>query len=359
MSITNADVLSAEIELVRYEGEISGTTPGWELLQEEEGKMVSVPFEGRYESKGGRIQSPVIKLDKAPGQPGYYRLTFQAKTADHCYWWVDFYNADNNLMPDVNSAVYPNSDKEDYDQMVYAQAAAVSLQLAFQSTHGVTVRDLAVRLATVEEAAEWGDALYASLPPLHFQPPADAFQLLPKTAAALKEGKPWRVVMLGDSIQNDSFNSVFQALVKRDFPQSQLDFIISVRGSTGCWYYQSPEHFADYVTRHQPDLLIIGGISHFHEDRENPPGGMAKIGRVIEQAKTLGCEIVLLSPPHCADWRPFDAMNPDAPLPVMTWTEETREPKELSLMMLWTLFRELAAQQGIAFWNMTVPTADY
>ena len=355
----NTDVSAAELELVRYEGEISSKTPGWELLQEEEGKMVSVPFEGRYESKGGRIQSPVIKLDKAPGEPAYYRLTFRAKTSDHCYWWVDFYDADNNLLPDVNSAVYPNSDREDYDQMVYAQAAATSLRLAFQSTHGVTVRDLAVRQATTEEAGEWGDALYASLPPLQFQPPADSFQLLPKTAAALKEGKTWRVVMLGDSIQNDSFNSVFQALVKRDFPQSQLDFIISVRGSTGCWYYQSPEHFAEYVTRYQPDLLMIGGISNLNEDPDNVPGGMAKIGRVIEQAKTLGCEIVLLSPPHCWDWRPFDAGNPGAPLPAMTWTEATLETKDVASSLLWTPLMELAAKQGIAFWNMTVPTADY
>jgi len=27
--------------------------------------------------------------------------------------------------------------------------------------------------------------------------------------------------------------------------------------------------------------------------------------------------------------------------------------------LLWTPLMELAAKQGIAFWNMTVPTADY
>jgi hypothetical protein len=55
--------------------------------------MVYVPFEGYYESKGGRMQSPLIKLDKESGESAYYSLTFKAKTNEQCYWWVDFFDA--------------------------------------------------------------------------------------------------------------------------------------------------------------------------------------------------------------------------------------------------------------------------
>ncbi|MEI8352532.1 MAG: SGNH/GDSL hydrolase family protein, partial [bacterium] len=168
------------------------------------------------------------------------------------------------------------------------------------------------------------------------------------TAAALKNGTPWNVVMLGDSIVNDSFNSVFQALIQRDFPKSRVRFIPSVRGSTGCWFYQDPTNFTDYVTRHKPDLLMIGGISNLLKDPANVPAGMAKVEAVINQAKQLGCEIVLMSPACSIDWRPGSPTPP-------SWNENTLADGRLT----WSPYGALAGKCGIAFWNMTVPTADY
>ena len=37
--------------------------------------------------------------------------------------------------------------------------------------------------------------------------------LPPKTRDALKTGKPWRILMLGDSIMQDTFHSQFHSLV--------------------------------------------------------------------------------------------------------------------------------------------------
>lgn len=349
---------AAAADLVRYAGEITSATPGWELMASEAGKMVQVPFEGSYASKGGRIQSPWIDLDKPTGAPAYYRLVFTAKTAGHCYWWVDFQDAEGHPLPDINSAVYAGADEQVYDQMIYVMGAAASLRLAFQSAAGVAVRDLAVRRVSDAEAAAWCDRIYGALPPLDFEPPADAFARLPRTAAALREGRPWRVVMLGDSIQNDSFNSVFQSLVKRDFPESQLDFVISVRGSTGCWHYQAPENFPAYVARYKPDLLLIGGISNIRPESGTVQENFADAARVVEQAQALGCEVALLSPPHSVDWRPFDPAHPEAALPAMIWSEETLDPKG-SQRLRWTPYRDFARERGIAFWNVTVPTADY
>ena len=65
--------------LALYTGVLSSQTPGWELLESKEGEMVQVPFEGSYASKGGRIQSPWIDLDKPAGIPAYYRMTFSPR----------------------------------------------------------------------------------------------------------------------------------------------------------------------------------------------------------------------------------------------------------------------------------------
>ena len=344
-------------ELVRYSGVISSSTPGWVLVVSKEGTRVQVPFEGSYASKGGRIQSPWIDLDKEGGTPAYYRLTFTAKTADHCYWWVDFQNSESKLLPDINSAVYASENEQVYDEMIYVTGSATKLRLAFQSTSGVLVRDLAVRRVSDAEAATWCDLVYDALPPLNFEPSADAFARLPRTAAALREGKPWRVVMLGDSIQNDSFNSVFQALVKRDYPQSKLDFIVSVRGSTGCWHYAKPENFAEYVAQYKPDLLLIGGISNLRKEFGSLEENMTDIKRVVEQTLALGCEVAVLSPPHSVDWRPYDPVHQEAALSAMTWSEHTRDQEGIQRLR-WTPFAELAQECGVAFWNMTTPTAD-
>lgn len=346
-------------ELIRYDGEID-TRAGWRFLDSNAGEKVYVPFEGFYESKGGRLQSPVIALDKEPGRHACYAWDFTAHTDGHCYWWVDLFDAQDNPLPDINSEVYREPGQTRYRQMIYATGLARHIQLAFQFTTGMSVRDIVVKRVCDETAARWCDQTYAQLPPLKFEPPADAFTRLPTTAQALHRGRPWRIVMLGDSIMNDSFNSVFQALVSRDFPKADLDFLISVRGTTGCWYYQDPEQFQAYVARHQPDLLVIGGISNIEDEYDESKIAQAidAIARVTEQAKSLGCEVLVLSPPHSIDWRPFDPANPSADLPPVGWNESIPLPNT-KRRLFWTPYRDVARRCNVAFWNMTVPTAEY
>ncbi|MDD5704727.1 MAG: hypothetical protein PHR35_02295 [Kiritimatiellae bacterium] len=353
---TDKTATSTPAPLAQYTGRISNKLPGWQFLAEEKGKMVQVPFEGLYESKGGRLQSPVIALDKAPGKGAFYRLTFKAKTSGHCYWWVDLFDAEGKWIPDINSAVYPGN-LEDYDVMFYAQGPAVSIQLAFLSQAGVEVHDVTVRRATAAEGADWCDRQMAALPPLNFTPTSAGGDLLPKTAAALRQGRPWRIVMLGDSIMNDSFNSLFQSLVKRDFPRSECEFILSVRGSTGCWFYHEPENFTNYVARHKPDLLMIGGISNVR-GADTMDADMQAVESVIRQAQSLGCEVAVLSPPMAVDWRQRDAGG--QVLPNQNWRElsaTTNSPNGLRLR--YELYARAAQAHGAAFWDITTPTADY
>jgi len=324
-------------------GRITAKTEGWKFIPSAN-PVGTVDNKAKQHNpdKGGRLQSPVFALNKSDDQPGYYRLKFKAMSVDHCYWWLDYFDQYGRMLPDCNSAVYPGPDCRDYDEVVYAPGAARNMQLAFVSTGKVEARDVRLTTATAEEAARWCDEVYKKSPPLKFSAPRDSMKLLPKTAAVLKNGTPWKVVMLGDSIVNDTFNSNFQSLLQRLYPKANVRFICSVRGSTGCWYYQEPEHFKSYIADFKPDLLMIGGISH-KEDID-------AIRNVIERTrKDIGCEIVLMSGPLHDDWRKYDAERLDAELPSQAWTPDPFVEKQ----------RQLSEKLSVAFLDMATIWHNY
>ena len=255
----------------------------------------------------------------------FYSLSFDAKALENSYWGVFFNDKDGKmLVPDIYSTVYGGKEKRHYEQVIYGRETATGMLPFLQSVKGIEVWDMQLKLISAKEAAEWCDRLYQTLPPLPYVPPADRLKLLPKTVDAMQTGKPWRMVMLGDSIINDTFNSNFQSLLMRHYPKADLKFICSVRGSTGCWYYQEPEHFKSYVTDLKPDLLIIGGISQKDD--------IDAIRRVIEMArKQIGCEILLMSGPLGKDWRKYDEEKIDADLPVQIGTKSPFAEKQRQL----------------------------
>ncbi len=103
---------------------------------------------------------------------------------------------------------------------------------------------------------------YAQIPPVPYSPPAQRWDKLPRTRKALTEGGTLRVVMLGDSIVNDTSRSCWNFLVERRHPRCRIEKVTCVRGSTGCWWYKYPGRVQKYVLDHHPDLVLIGGISH-------------------------------------------------------------------------------------------------
>jgi alpha-L-fucosidase len=103
---------------------------------------------------------------------------------------------------------------------------------------------------------------YTQIPPVQYRPPAERWEKLPKTRKALMEGGTLRVVMLGDSIVNDTSRSCWNLIVERRHPKCRIEKTTCVRGSTGCWWYKYPGRVQKYVLDHNPDLVLIGGISH-------------------------------------------------------------------------------------------------
>lgn len=143
----------------------------------------------------------------------------------------------------------------------------------------------ASRMGTLKPI-EMADTLFLQMEPLGYNPPKDRWGLIPKTMKRLREGGKLRVVMLGDSIVNNIQSSSFNLLVERTYPGSSIEKIVSVRGSTGCWYYQEPENLKRYVLRHAPDLLVIGGISQ--------RGDVEAIRSVISQTRAALPEVEVI-----------------------------------------------------------------
>jgi lysophospholipase L1-like esterase len=133
------------------------------------------------------------------------------------------------------------------------------------------------------------DAVYAAMDPLRYTPPTGRWQLLPRTMQRLREGGPLKIVLLGDSIMNQTTHSGFDLLLTRLYPKVKIEKVASVRGSTGCWWYKDENRVEDYVLKHQPDLLMIGGISQRND--------VDSIREVIRQVRVKQQpEILLLTP---------------------------------------------------------------
>mgnify|MGYP003319195048 CR=1 FL=1 len=181
--------------VVHYPGMI-GEKSGWKCVAQEAGKVVYIPFEGYYESKGGRIESPRFKLDKAADENAWYEFAFEAKSPVDGYWWIDVFGEDDKPLPDMNSKLYASEDWRSYRLIVSIPPAAVSAQLAFVTSKGVMMRDVSLHRVSVREAADWCRNLYATLPQIDLSVPPDAWARLPRSRRLLAEQKPIRILLL-------------------------------------------------------------------------------------------------------------------------------------------------------------------
>lgn len=329
---------------VEFTGALTDKLPGWTFkASKSRDGLAFNEFEGYYPDKGGKLSSAPIKIGVRPTGT-FYKIKFEARAPERSYWGVDYYDEEGKLLPDYYGVIHAGP-RAGHEFIIYAMGRVDTIRVFFQSNRGIEAWNLSVEPATPEEAALWCDRLYATLPAPVCNPPADSFRLLPRTKKALHSGRPWRVVMLGDSIIQDTFHSIFEALLKRAFPKSNLDFISSVRGSTGCWFYCKPENFKTYVADQKPDLLIIGGISNYHTGEV--AANTAAILEVAERAKKeLACEVLILTPALSIDTRGTDVTP-------RKWTlaGDERTRKQIDPERLYPG----AARLGVPVWDMTTP----
>ncbi|HEY4154388.1 MAG TPA: hypothetical protein VGM24_03155 [Puia sp.] len=129
----------------------------------------------------------------------------------------------------------------------------------------------------------------AEIPKIEYVPSSERWINLPRTAAALaQDGGELKVVMLGDSIINDTYRSAWYTLLQAQYPKCKINAVAVVRGSTGCWWYEEKGRIKHYVLPLKPDLLIIGGISQKND--------IKAIKKVIHQVRSAQpCDVLLVT----------------------------------------------------------------
>ena len=329
------------------DGAISGTRHGWTFTAAaNKGGMTYYPDEGYYLDRGGKLAGPKVPLHD--GQFGFFRYTFDAKSPVRCYWALDFYDVNDQRIPGDDYSNIPAGTAWGKTVSVFYGRPGMGCVLPFfQSEQALSIATPKIEAISASAAARWCDDLYAALPPLQYAPPNGRLALLPKTMDALKSGKPWRMLILGHSLFNDTYNSNFQALLKRRYPKSRLAVLWSGRGATGCEHYQS--HVQEYVTDYRPDVVIVGGVVKGDD--------IAPIASVVAQIrKSPGCEILLMTEPFGWDIRPHQENDRTTPQPKQAVDPDAffknldpKHPLPVGPMEFVELQRQFAASEKIAF----------
>jgi len=194
----------------------------------------------------------------------YFRVRFSGMTEGKAFWMVQFYDQQGLPLDADHYSSFDHSEKwQGHEFYFRARSNATTAEIRFRAMYGpLYVDDVAVERARRSEVAQWADRIYASIPPVDLRGVPKPGANLKRTMEKLREGKPLRIVMLGDSIINDTGNSAYDVLIERKYPGARVEVVTSVRGGTGCWYYQQENRVQPYVLDHKPDLLVIGGISH-------------------------------------------------------------------------------------------------
>ncbi|UCD58747.1 MAG: hypothetical protein JSV16_06470, partial [Candidatus Hydrogenedentota bacterium] len=199
--------------------------------------------------------------------------------------------------------------------------------------------DDGIIIRTNQRTLDQIERTYSEMPPVRYTPPADRLNRLPKTRQRLSEGDTLRVVMLGDSIVNDTSRSCWNLLLEREYPNCKIEKITSVRGSTGCWWYKEPGRVQKFVLVHNPELVIIGGISQ--------RGDIGSIREVIRQIRSSCKADILLMTGAFGQVKPSEESQ---------W-KKISDPNHFSNYRKG--LQKLASEVGAAFLDMEAAWAKY
>lgn len=266
-------------------------------------------------AKEGKWESP--KFDVTPLH--YYKITFWAKgepaTYGH-YYCLFFYNSKGEeIVADHYGSFDPSTTWQKHEFCVKAKVDAVAARIRFNPRDGgeISIDDVTLEPVTPAQVIAWEESLYKTLPPLTYTPPAGRFKLIPKTMKKLQQGGTVRIVMLGDSIINDTGSGPIDLLIGRHYPKAKIELITSVGGGKGTWYFRDENRVQSHIVDLKPDLLIIGGISGSKPDDNE---------ECLHQMHAAGCnpEIMLMTGPVTPrfdkDGKPFSyTIAPDAESP--------------------------------------------
>ena len=211
----------------------------------------------------------------------WYLLKFKAKGAEiqaegrdggssECV--VSFYNnAGNHLGMDLVASV-PQSPRWQVNDLRFRAHAwpdgagnvqPLTMKVSFEATGGRSyfVDDVSIEEATIAEVGQWANRSYQLLPAtLTYRPKNTHWQRIPLTMQKLRQGHQIRIVVLGDEFQQDLANSPIDVFLNAMYPGPRPEVLCFSRNGTGMGRFK--DSVDEFVTKWQPDLLIIGGNSN-------------------------------------------------------------------------------------------------
>jgi hypothetical protein len=104
-------------------------------------------------------------------------------------------------------------------------------------------------------------AIQAEMPNGQFTPPPNDWKHLARARQRLTEGGPLDIMMVGDSITNDTDRSGWIAKVQEAYPQASVRRTVYVRGGGSCEHYRQDGRVQKYILPMKPNVVILGGIS--------------------------------------------------------------------------------------------------
>ena len=227
--------------------------------------VVSEPYgEGAWSTRPLNVSSKAI-----------YKLTLSAVSEAGALLSLRYYDHDGFYLGDAVDAigiaaasVPPSTNAIETVTLFQPPASVATVSIVLGSDNArMDVRSLRFERITRREAREIVAARIGEWP-RPVIPPAlrgNVHANLPRTMARLAEGKPLSVVILGDSIANDTFNGLLGLAMAEHYPDVTLSLHLSVRGGASCRFFRHFNRTDIYVRRYNPDLVIIGGVSH-HRD---------------------------------------------------------------------------------------------
>lgn len=242
----------------------------------------------------------------------WYRLSFKSKAPGtvnnpgaigYAYWAAQFFDTNGTLLNDDQySSVLASANWVTNEFRIRAKHTAgtnttlvpARMKILFQpiGLQPLYVDDVLVETTTPDEVARWADALYDRIPAkLNYVPKTNRWAHLPLTLQRLRAGQPLRIVMLGDSVQQDTANAPLDCYLQRLYPGSSIELISSTKGGTGMQYFK--DHVPEYVTAYLPDLLVLGGISN-DDNMTNFQSVVSQV-RSNDTARGRTTEILLLT----------------------------------------------------------------
>lgn len=255
-----------------------------------------VTLAGDPDEHGVRILKGILSSPQIPVAPfGYYRLRALARAPEGGHCAVSFLDADGkDIVADDYDSIDATPTWRPYELCFRGHAAARHARIHLRRNYNradsapLEVKNLRVEQITAAEAAAWAAGLAAACPVVSFEPAADRWGHLPKSLAKLAAGERLRIVMLGDSICNDTSNGLYETLLAQRYPEARIEVVTNVRGGTGCTYYKDENRVQSYVLDDRPDLVIIAGISHGHD--------VDALRSVVRQIRAgSDCEILVMT----------------------------------------------------------------